>query len=152
MLSLYNDDLHCMCECFKSKTWLMIESSVHYSKNTGKKLIGCWGQLDTPPAHMTSFIDLFEQEIFARLPKQRRLTQQDRKEVQSLSQMKVNKKLLQQHISNKTGKRVTLKDISNIQGKMNAGCSLDSLVSRLRESEGKSCMLIVSNFCHYLCM
>ena len=70
---------------------------------------------------MTSFINLFEQEIFDRLPKQRRLTQQDRKEVQSLSQMKVNKKLLQQHISNKTGKRVTLKDISSIQGKLNAG-------------------------------
>ena len=70
---------------------------------------------------MTSFINLFEQEIFDRLPKQRRLTQQDRKEVQSLSQMKVNKKLLQQHISNKTGIRVTLKDISNIHGKLNAG-------------------------------
>ena len=101
---------------------------------------------------MTSFINLFEQEIFDRLPKQRRLTQQDRKEVQSLSQMKVNKKLLQQHISNKTGKRVTLKDISNIQGKMNAGCSLDSLVARLRESEGKSCMLIFSSFYNYSCI
>ena len=43
-------------------------------------------------------------------------------------------------------------DISNIQGKMNAGCSLDSLVAHLRESEGKSCMLIISSFYNYSCI
>ena len=54
----------------------------------------------------------------------------------ALLQMKVNKKLLQQHLSSTTGKVVTLKDITNIQSEVNAGCDLDVLVTRLRESEG----------------
>jgi len=53
--------------------------------------------------------------------------------------MKVNKKLLQQHLSSTTGKVVTLKDISNIQSEVSATDSdseLDTLVTHLRESEG----------------
>ena len=62
-------------------------------------------------------------------------------EARALLQMKVNKKLLQQHLSSTTGKVVTLKDISNIQSVENAGCDLDALVTRLRESEGMSMLL-----------
>lgn len=62
-------------------------------------------------------------------------------EARALLQMKVNKKLLQQHLSSTTGKVVTLKDISNIQSEENAGCDLDALVTRLRESEGMSMLL-----------
>ena len=50
-------------------------------------------------------------------------------EARALLQMKVNKKLLQQHLSITTGKVVTLKDISNIQSEGNAGCDLDALVT-----------------------
>ena len=49
--------------------------------------------------------------------------------------MQVNKKLLQQHLNEKTGKIVTLKDISNIQSRMNSGGDhndIDCLVTRLR--------------------
>jgi len=52
--------------------------------------------------------------------------------------MKVNKKLLQQHLSS-SGKVVTLKDISNVQRELKANSSgndLDSLVNRLRKLEG----------------
>lgn len=53
--------------------------------------------------------------------------------------MKVNKKLLQQHISNSTGKIVTLKDISNLQTVTNKHHSnnLESVVAMLRRIEGK---------------
>ena len=53
--------------------------------------------------------------------------------------MQVNKKLLQQHLNEKTGKTVTLKDISNIQTRMNSGADgndINSLVSRLRAITG----------------
>jgi len=44
-------------------------------------------------------------------------------------------------VSVKTGKKITLKDISNIQSKTNSGCNLDTLVTRLRENDGKMYML-----------
>ena len=54
--------------------------------------------------------------------------------------MKVNKKLLQQHLSKSTGKVVTLKDLTNLQlGLKNPNDSkLESVVSTLREIEGRS--------------
>ena len=54
-------------------------------------------------------------EIYEHLPRQRQLHDFDRKEVQDLLQLKVNKKLLQQHLNEKTGKIITLKYISNVQ-------------------------------------
>lgn len=54
--------------------------------------------------------------------------------------MKVNKKLLQQHLSEATGKIITLKDITNIQtgtSKDDDGNNLETLVDRLRRMEGK---------------
>ena len=53
--------------------------------------------------------------------------------------MQVNKKLLQQHLNEKTGKIVTLKDISNIQTRMHShvdGNDISSLVTRLRAITG----------------
>ena len=80
-------------------------------------------------------------EIFDHLPKQRKLEQEQKREASSLLTMKVNKKLLQQHLSSTTGKVVTLKDISNIQSEVNCANSdsdLDALVTRLRANEGSS--------------
>ena len=55
-----------------------------------------------------------------------------------LLSMKVNKKLLQNHLTS-SGKVVTLKDISNVQKEIHASSSgndLDAMVRRLRELEG----------------
>ena len=65
--------------------------------------------------------------------------------------MKVNKKLLQQHLSSTTGKVVTLKDISNIQSEVNRANSdsdLDALVTRLRANEGSSTYNYVCSYMH----
>ena len=59
--------------------------------------------------------------------------------------MKVNKKLLQQHLSSTTGKVATLKDINNIQSEVNAidsDSELDRLVTHLRESKGTNMHII----------
>ena len=60
-------------------------------------------------------------------------------EAQSLLKMKVNIKLVQQHLTS-TGRVVILKDITNMQTQVNAakgdGNNLNAVVSRLREIEG----------------
>ena len=55
--------------------------------------------------------------------------------------MKVDKKLLQQHLSKKTGKIVTLKDISNVQTSIRESSDrndLGALTTQLRSIEGKA--------------
>ena len=57
-----------------------------------------------------------------------------RKEAEGFLKIKVNKKLLQQHLSVTVGKVVTLKDISNIQTglvRKENGNNLDALVKKL---------------------
>ena len=55
------------------------------------------------------------QDIFEHLPHQQRLNENEKKEVTELLNLKVNKKLLQQHISGSAGKVVMLKDISKCE-------------------------------------
>ena len=55
--------------------------------------------------------------------------------------MKVDKKLLQQHLSEKTGKIVTLKDLSNVQTSIRESSDrndLGALTTLLRSIEGKA--------------
>jgi len=52
--------------------------------------------------------------VFSNLPNQRRLVPQTKSEVIELMDVKVNKKLIQSKIHAKTGKKVTLKNLSNI--------------------------------------
>ena len=62
-----------------------------------------------------------------------------RNEAEGFLKMKVNKKLLQQHLSLTAGKVVTLKDISNIQTGLVSkedGNNLDALVKTLRDMSG----------------
>ena len=54
--------------------------------------------------------------LFKHLPKQRRLTEEETENVNHLLNLQVNKKKLQQEIS-KSGKIVTLRDLSNIAAK-----------------------------------
>ena len=54
--------------------------------------------------------------------------------------MKVDKKLLQQHLSGKSGTVVTLKDISNVQTSIresSAKNDIEALTARLRSIKGK---------------
>lgn len=80
------------------------------------------------------------QIIFDHLPRQRRLTEDEKQEVEGLLKMKVNKKLLQQHMSDTTGKVVTLKDVSNVQTSINSQTdrnNIEALVVRLPAIDGK---------------
>ena len=54
--------------------------------------------------------------------------------------MKVNTKLLQQHLGDATGKVVTLKDVRNMQTSIHTQSdknNLEALVNRLRQIHGK---------------
>ena len=77
------------------------------------------------------------QEVYAHLPKQRRLDETSRSEAIQLLELKVNKELLQQHLCSSKGKVVTLKDISNLKSELPTKNNLDTLVSRLRSIEGQ---------------
>ena len=80
------------------------------------------------------------QDIFEHLPHQRRLDENEKKEVSELLSLKVNKKLLQQHISGSAGKVVMLKDISNIQVRLREKSDrndIDALLQKLKSVEGK---------------
>ena len=53
------------------------------------------------------------------MPRQRHLNTEESKKVKSLLHVQANKKLVQQYISQASGKVVTLKDLSNIHPQMN---------------------------------
>ena len=71
-------------------------------------------------------------------PRQRRLTTEDTKVAVDMLKLKSSKKLLQIYMSDKTGKVVTLCNVSNIQATMgcNDGNDLTKVVTRLRAMEG----------------
>ena len=81
------------------------------------------------------------QDIYDHLPRQRWLNENERKEAEDYLKMKVDKKLLQQHLSDKSGKVVTLKDISNVQTSVRESSDkndLQALTARLRSIKGKA--------------
>ena len=53
-------------------------------------------------------------ELYTHLPRQRAMSLEEKKDVKDALNLKANKKLLQQKIEEKSGKKITLKDISNI--------------------------------------
>ena len=59
------------------------------------------------------------QIAFKHLPQQRRLNEDETSEVLSLLSIPANKKVLQSHIFQRTGKSVTLRDIHNLARKAN---------------------------------
>ena len=54
-------------------------------------------------------------QLYAHLPRQRAVSQEVRKDIKDALNLKANKKLLQHKLEQKSGKKITLKDISNIQ-------------------------------------
>ena len=69
------------------------------------------------------------------MPRQRRLDHDEKAEASVLLEMKVNKKLPQQHLTRSTVKVVTLKDITNVQTQIHQSSdsnNLDTLVPMLK--------------------
>ena len=65
----------------------------------------------------------------------------EKKNAEELMKLKVNKQLLQQHLCTRTGKVVTLKDITNVQiglrHSASEGNNLEKLVKRLKSIDGE---------------
>ena len=98
---------------------------------------------------MSVSILLFSQDIYQHLPQQRRLDDEDKQEVRELLNLKINKKLLQQHISESKVKVVTLRDISNVRkpGSREERNSLEAVTAKLKATEGN---LALSLHYHYV--
>ncbi|VDI16269.1 zinc finger SWIM domain-containing protein 3 [Mytilus galloprovincialis] len=85
--------------------------------------------------------------LFKQLPRERRLPKEMTKEAESLISLKVNKKLLRDHLEQKTGKKVSLKDITNLQTviKNRSKChDVASLVKKLLIDHGTIVELFAS--------
>lgn len=54
-------------------------------------------------------------QLYAHLPRQRAVSEKVGKDIKGALNLKANKKLLQHKLEQKSGKKITLKDISNIQ-------------------------------------
>ncbi len=80
-------------------------------------------------------LNFFFQQSYAHLPRQRKLGDNDRKDVKVLMGMQANKKLVQQHFKKVTGKNITLKDLHNIDKKKTS--SFVEIVQELRETNGE---------------
>ena len=75
------------------------------------------------------------------MPQQRRLTEDERREAATLLGLKGNKKMIQERLTQKTGKVILLKDLSNVSGEVNRGSTrndLEKVVTTLTETYGES--------------
>ena len=82
---------------------------------------------------------------FAHLPQQRRLDDENRKEVSDMLALKVNKKLLQQRIMTDTGQVVILRDLHNIGAasfNTNKDEDLEAAIKELKKAEGNGSVYI----------
>ena len=73
------------------------------------------------------------------MPKQRRLDPDEVKETEAMLNLGVNKKLLQLHVQQTTGKAVTLKDLTNIKTAMDnkfTKSDIIAVVKQLKEIKG----------------
>ncbi|XP_023311863.1 uncharacterized protein LOC111692227 [Anoplophora glabripennis] len=73
------------------------------------------------------------EEIFKHLPKQRRLSDEHKKCVLEMMKLKINKKLLQADLVEKTGNSILLRDISNIVKNSQGKDNLQEIISILKE-------------------
>ena len=70
--------------------------------------------------------------MYDHLPRQRHLDSEESETVKSLLRVQANKKLVQQHISQASGKVMTLKDLSNvIDDQSTKGNELETVVKDL---------------------
>lgn len=75
------------------------------------------------------------------MPKQRRLTGEEKENIVNMLNMKSNKKLLQHHIKNTVGKNVLLKDLHNIASTNNLGRknNFEELLKEMKQYHSKFC-------------
>ena len=80
---------------------------------------------------------IYSQNLFKHLPKQRRLTEEETENVNYLLDLQCNKKKLQQDMS-KSGKVLTLRDLSNIAAKKkrNTHSNLTTIIDTLKDKYG----------------
>ena len=92
------------------------------------------------------------QAIYDHLPRQRQLGDSVKREAEDMLRMKVDKTLLQQHLIEKTGKVVTMRDIINIQAGLDThsdGNNMETLVTRLRAIDGMVLSTSFQSACLY---
>ena len=80
------------------------------------------------------------QVLFKHLPRQRSLSEKDKENTKKLLELRANKKLIRQQLTQVSGKIVLLKDISNIASQAKEGKSrndLTAVVKDLIEQYGK---------------
>ena len=85
-------------------------------------------------------------QLYAHLPRQRAVSQEVRKDIKDALNLKANKKLLQHKLEQKSGKNITLKDISNIQQRTpseNDQNNLEIVTNLLRQQQGSITEVIV---------
>ena len=78
--------------------------------------------------------------MFKHLPHQRRLSEDEKQEAAMLLGLKGNRKMIQERLTQKTGKVILLKDLSNVSGEANRGSSrndLERVVTTLGETYGE---------------
>ena len=86
------------------------------------------------------------QQLFDHLPTQRSLLANVIRDVKEALQLKANSKLLQQKIQLSTGKKTTLKDISNLRQYSKADVStndMEDIVTFLKQQRGSSVEIVV---------
>ena len=84
---------------------------------------------------------------FKHFPKQRRLSPTVEEEIDQLLSMHANKKLVQQHIFQSSGKVVLLKDLHNIKARTqkSSGNDLQALVEEMQRVADSVTKLVLSN-------
>ena len=89
------------------------------------------------------------------MPKQRRLDPEMKEEAVKLLKLKANKKLVQNHLINVSGKTVTMKDVHNIATKGISSCRNDfqELVEEMKRVKGRctscfACTMVPHEYTH----
>ena len=94
-------------------------------------------------------------EIFSRLPRQRMVTGDMKEEVKEALSLKANSKLIQQKIQMETGKRITLKDISNLKAEVKKSLksnSMEEIVPFLKKQTGATVEVAVDAERNFQCL
>ena len=76
--------------------------------------------------------------MFSHMPKQRKLTENEKSEVVQLLQMKANQKMVQQHIKCSTGRLTTLRDLSHLHAR-SVDRSKNDLTAVVKQLQERSC-------------
>ena len=91
---------------------------------------------------------IMNEHIYGHLPRRRALPEDLALEVKESITLKANKKFLQQKVQTATGKKVTLKDLSNLRQKTNQGISkndISDIVAYLNQKEGCTVDLMIDS-------